>query len=156
MFHFARYASVYELIFTCCCWHFSHVISLHKILCQGISRTWWRYIDAFSPTFSCIPYFSLLPFHWPSSLPFRPCSLTFMLAKLMPEDVVQHSHSAALGFSYSSYHCLVLYSIHCVPLCQLCFHLYCTRYYSSSANFWCPKCFQVDYPHYQGLHYGRW
>jgi len=94
------------------------------------------------------PYCSFFPLHWPSPTPFQSVSLTFAVAKLIREHLLRHSHPAALGIPNPRCYCLPLYQIQ--RLLPNCLHSH-SDYpcpHCSLANFRCPKCFQVCYPHH--------
>jgi len=115
MIHFACYSSVNWAKFTCDCSLSSYDISQAEILSQTTSRTWWKYIDVFCPTFVCSPYSSSFPLYWPSSTPREPFSLTSVLAKSIRHKSVWGSYPAAQGFVDHQCHCQALSPIHCLP-----------------------------------------
>jgi len=78
---FTRYTSVYQPIYTCKCWLFSHNIFLSKILNQATERTWSKHINTSSPTFAWFMNWYSFPLHWPSSTSFHQCSLNSILAE---------------------------------------------------------------------------
>jgi len=151
MLHFASYTSVYEQLSSGDCSLFSHNISLTDILSQATYRTWWKHIDPICPTFSCFPYSSLFPFHWQSSTPVQPVSLTSVLAKSIQEHLVWHLQPGALGFPKPWGHCLALHRIHPLPERHLCSRLDYLYHRTSLANFLRRECYLVCDPHHFGL-----
>jgi len=139
---FTRQTSVYQPIITRDCSQFSHSDSLCDILEQATYRTWWKHIDPFCPTSSCVPYCSLFRLHWRSSTPFQSFCLTYMLVESIQEHLVQHSHSASLGSPDSPWHCLDLHQIHCLPHSHLRSHLDYPSHHSSQPNSWCWNAFR--------------
>jgi len=145
---FARYTSVYYLIFTSDWSIFCHNTSQNEILGQTAWRIWWTYMDPFCPTISWSPYSSLFPLYWQSSTASKPFFWTSVLAESIQEHLVQLSHPTALGFRNPRHRCLAQCWIHCpLPHCLRC-HLDYASPHSSWANFRCPKCVQVHNPHH--------
>jgi len=143
MIQFARHTSVYDQSVTCNCSIFSDKVSLSEILGQATDTTWWYHIDPFCPTVSSFLYSSLFPLQWPSSTPFQPDSLISMLAELIWEHLVRHSHTSALGFSKRQCLRLAWYRIPCLPPSYLRSRLDYHSNHSSQANCRCQKCFQM-------------
>jgi len=100
-----------------------------------------------SSTVSCSPDSLLLLLYWLSGRSFQPVSLTSLLAESIWEHLVLHSHPAALGYWDPRFHCLAVCRIHCLPASSLSCHLDCPSPQFCQANFWCPECFQLPYPH---------
>jgi len=98
------------------------------------------------PHFNCIDHHQHL---------FNLCSLTSMEAKSIQEYLVQHSHSAILGFLDRRRHCLARCRIHRRPPRRPRCHLDRGSPHSSQANNQCPKCCQLLCPHHFRLDVGR-
>ena len=148
MIHFARYTSVDQQLFTFDCSLISYNDALCFILSQATSRTWWKHIDPFWPTFSCVPHSSLFPLHWRSSKPYQPCCLTHVLAESIQEHWVRHSHPTALGFPDPRHHYHAIHRIHLLPHTDHRSQLDNTSHRSSDANSQCRKKFQEYYPNH--------
>jgi len=146
--HLACYTSVYKQISTCDRLIFSQNISLCEILGQATYRTWWKHIDPFCPTFSCVLYSSLFPLQWPSSTLFQPDSLTSMFTESIWEHLEWQAHPSALGFPEPQCHPQAGYWICCPSPIRHHSWLDYSTHPSSQANFRCPKCFQVHYLHH--------
>jgi len=109
MIYFVCNTSVYQLIWTCHCTTFPYNISLNEFLSQAIWITWWNIMMnsvllVLGSFFSC-----LFPLHWSSPTPFELCSVTSVLAESNQEQLVQKSHSAALGLLDLVRHCPAIY-----------------------------------------------
>jgi len=137
MIRFTCCMFLYQAIFICDSSLFSNNISLTKILDQGTYRTLWNHPDTFCTTFSCLPYSSLCPLHWPSETPFQPASVTWVLGKSIGEYSVLHKHPAALVFLYPWCNSTTLDLDHHLPSSRLCCHSSQPSHHSSSGSFHC-------------------
>jgi hypothetical protein len=119
MFLFAYYASMYYPICTCDCSIFSHNIPLNEVLSQSTSRTLWKYIDTFWPALSYSSSYSMFPYSYQSSTPYKRSSLTSMLAKSIWVHSLQYIHSTVQDFADASFKWLAHIRMKYQPACHL-------------------------------------
>jgi len=110
-----------------------------------------KQIDPFCPTLSWYPVSCSFPLYWLLPTPIQPVSWIAVLAKLIREDLVRHSHLTTPSFLDPGCHCLTAYPIQHLPCNRLHCHLEYPSRHSSLPKFQCLKCFQAGYPHHLQL-----